>query len=81
MSLHVKDPEVEQMARRLATIQGIGLTEAVRRALRHELARQGAALSLVETGLAFVKFLHSKSGPHAGKPADKTHIDDLYGDH
>lgn len=80
MSLYVKDVEVNRMAQRLAALQHVSKTEAVRRALRHELEREEQAPSLVERGLAFARSLQAKAGPEAGKPADKAFIDSLYGD-
>lgn len=79
MALYVKDPEVDRMAARLATLRHISKTEAVRRALAHELEREGAAPTLVEKGMAFVEALAARANPAAGKPADKAFIDGLYG--
>lgn len=78
MSLYVKDVEVSRMAERLATLQRISKTEAVRRALRHELDRAQDVPSLIERGLAFAQSLRAKAGPGAGKPIDKAFIDSLY---
>jgi antitoxin VapB len=78
--LYVKDAEVSQMAERLAKLQKVSKTEAVRRALRHELEREQAAPSLVERGLVFARSLRAKAGPAAGQPADKDFIDGLYGE-
>lgn len=80
MSLYVKDVEVSQMAERLAMLQRISKTEAVRRALRHELEREQQAPSLVERGLDFARALRAKAGPNAGQPADKAFVDSLYGE-
>ena len=80
MSLYVKDVEVSQMAERLAMLQRISKTEAVRRALRHELEREQQAPSLVERGLDFARSLRAKAGPNAGQPADKAFVDSLYGE-
>lgn len=80
MSLYVKDAEVNDMAQRLAVMQRVSKTEAVRRALRRELEREGSLPSLVQKGLAFAEALRAKAGPKAGMPADKSFIDNLYGD-
>lgn len=80
MSLYVKDPEVNRLAQRLAALQQVSKTEAIRRALRHELEREDKTPSLVEQGLAFARSLRAKAGPKAGLPADKAFIDDLYGE-
>jgi len=80
MSLYVKDNEVHRMAERLAMLQKISKTEAVRRALRHELEREQQMPSLVERGVAFARSLRAKAGPEAGRTADKEFIDSLYGE-
>ncbi|MGF7170863.1 antitoxin VapB [Sphingobium xanthum] len=80
MSLFVKDIEVNRMAERLAMLQRVSKTEAVRRALRHELEREEEAPSLVDRGLAFARALRANAGPDGGKPIDKDFIDGLYGE-
>lgn len=80
MSLYVKDAEVNRMAERLAVLQRISKTEAVRRALRHELEREQDTPSLVDRGSAFARALRAKAGPNAGKAVDKAFIDSLYGE-
>ncbi|GGN55549.1 transcription factor [Novosphingobium sp. PC22D] len=80
MSLYVKDEEVNRMAQRLAAIQRVSKTEAVRRALEHELEREEQTPTLVDKGLAFARALRASAGPNAGRAADKAFIDDLYGE-
>jgi antitoxin VapB len=77
MPLYVKDAEVDALAQRVASLYKISKTEAVRRALLHELEREQP--SLVERGLAFARALRAQAGP-AGRPADKDFIDSLYED-
>jgi antitoxin VapB len=77
MSLYVKDNEVNRMAERLAMLQKVSKTEAIRRALRHELEREQQMPSLVKGGLACAR---SKAGPDARRVADKKFIDSLYGE-
>lgn len=79
MALFVKDQEVDQMAARLAAFHHISKTEAVRRALQHELDRVSDRPGLVEKGLAFVRALHAGAGLARGV-ADKAFIDSLYGE-
>lgn len=55
MPLSIKDPETDELARRLAKHTGESLTEAVRRALRERLERElereeGLAERLLEIG-------------------------------
>lgn len=80
MALYVKDANVDQLAQRVAALYRISKTEAVRRALVHELEREGAEPSLVERGIAFARALRARGNPAAGAPADKAFIDSLYGD-
>lgn len=80
MAFHVKNPETDALARRVAKLKNVGLTEAIHQALEHELAREQAKPSLVELSLRFAKDLRARANPDRGKPADKPFIDSLYGD-
>ena len=51
MAFHVKNPATDALARKVASIKGIGLTQAVHEALRHELEREQKKPDLVEIGL------------------------------
>jgi len=77
MALFIKDPEVDRLVERVATVRDVTKTEAVRQALLHELERVGAIPSLVDQGVDFCRALRAKAGA-AGKPADKAFIDSLY---
>ena len=78
MALFVKDPEVDKLADRLASLRKVTKTEVVRQALLHELEREQAAPSLVELGVAFCRKLRAQGNPAEGLPADKPFIDSLY---
>ena len=78
MALYVKDPEVDRIAKRLASLRRVSKTEAVRQALRHELEREEGKPSLVEKGVAFVRALKARAQPSAALAADKAFIDSLY---
>ena len=80
MPLYVKDPEVDNLAERLAALRRTTKTEVVREALRRELEREEKSPTLVETGMAFVRALHAHANPERGAPADKAFIDSLYDD-
>ncbi|MGY4363999.1 antitoxin VapB [Bradyrhizobium sp. LB1.3] len=54
MAFHIKKPETDALARKVAALKKIGLTEAVHAALAHELAREQGKLSLVELGVQFL---------------------------
>jgi antitoxin VapB len=80
MAFHIKNPETDALARKVAALKRIGLTEAVHTALSNELAREEAKPSLVELSLAFARQLRAKGDPKKGLPADKKFIDSLYED-
>lgn len=81
MALFVKDPEVDRLAERLATLRKTSKTEVVRDALRHALEREEQAPGLVERGVAFVRVLNARARPDAGQPVDRDFLDSLYGEH
>jgi antitoxin VapB len=67
----VRDPDVDRLASRLATLMGTRKTEAVRQAHLHELERIERFPSLVEDGFAFVGALRARTAPPSmlgGKP-------------
>ena len=80
MAFHIKNPETDALARKVAALKGIGLTEAVHAALLHELEREQGKPSLVEIGVGFCRALRTKSRPERGRPVDKDFRDSLYED-
>jgi antitoxin VapB len=80
MAFHIKNPETDALARKVAAAKGLGLTQAVHEALRNELARTASEPSLIEKSLEFSRRLCAKGHPELGKPADKEFIDSLYED-
>lgn len=78
MAFHIKNPQTDALARKVAALKKTGLTEAVHSALRHELEREEAKPSLVELGLEFCRDLRARGKPERGKPADKAFRDSLY---
>ena len=54
MAFHIKNPETDALARRVAALQEIGLTEAVHTALAHELECEQRRPSLVDLASNFV---------------------------
>jgi antitoxin VapB len=80
VALYVKDPEVDRLAERLAVLGRVSKTEAVRRALMHELEREEAVPTLVDRGIAFACALRARGDAAAARPADKSFIDSLYGE-
>ena len=80
MALHIKNPKTDALAREVAAIKKIGLTEAVHMALEHELAREKAKPSLVEIGVQFCRDLRARGNPAKGKRSDRAFCDSLYDD-
>jgi antitoxin VapB len=78
MPLYIKDPEVDRLAERLASLRHASKTEVVRQALQRELEREEGKPSLVEKGVAFVQALKTRAQPAAARAADKAFIDSLY---
>lgn len=78
MAFHIKNRETEALARKVAALRGVGLTEAVHEALRKELEREQQQPDLVERTIAFANALRARGRPDRGKPADKDFIDSLY---
>jgi len=80
MAFHIKNPDTDALARRVALVKKTGLTEAVHIALVHELEREKAKPSLVELSRAFADKLHASGDATKALPVDKDYIDSLYED-
>lgn len=80
MAFHIKNPETDLLARKVAALRRRGLTEAVHAALLHELEREQGKPSLVELGIEFARELRARGNPKKGRPADKAFRDSLYED-
>ena len=85
MTLVIRDPETDRLAREVAALRGIEPSEAVRVALEGELRRHGAVGSEASR-----RVLAERMGPvwnriealgdrNRGRPADKAFHDDLSG--
>jgi antitoxin VapB len=77
MAFHVRDRETDELVRELAGKRGIGLTEAIKLAVRHELQREREAVPL-PVRLAALRAEILKR-PATGLAADKAFFDDLSG--
>jgi antitoxin VapB len=80
MAFHIKNAKTDALARRVATLRKVGLTEAVHVALENELARAKAEPSEIDTWVKFVRDFRASGNPEKGLPADKAFIDSLYED-
>jgi antitoxin VapB len=78
MAFHVRDLETDTLVRELARKRRIGLTEAVKLAVRHELQREAEAIPLQQRIAALRTQVLKR--PATGLVADKAFFDDLSGD-
>ncbi len=74
MPFHVRDSETDTLVRALAAKYGIGLTEAVKLAVRHELQREPLPARLAALRAEVLK------RPATGLHADKAFFDELSGE-
>lgn len=77
MPFHVRDAEADALVRELARAKGIGLTDAVKLAVRNELKRAAEATPLRERLRRIAAPLAEY--PSTGLMADKSFFDDLSG--
>lgn len=80
MAFHIRNPETDRLARKVAALKGIGLTEAVHEALAQQLAREEAKSTSVDIALEFVKRFKAERDPEKSLPANKAFYDSLSGD-
>jgi antitoxin VapB len=80
MAFHIRNPETDRLARKVAALRGIGITEAVHEALARELERESGRGTLEDRILEFGRKLRAGGKPQQGLPADKAFYDALSGD-
>ena len=78
MAFHVRDGETDALVRELARREGVGLTEAVKRAVRERL-RSGEKQVPLRHRLKKIQDEIAKY-PDTGLKADKAFFNDLSGD-
>lgn len=79
MALHIRDLETDALVRELATRRRIGMTAAVKLAVRRELEREDATTRARLAGITDI--LDEVDGwPRTGAPADKAFFDALSGE-
>lgn len=78
MPFHVRDAETDTLVRELARAKGLGLTDAVKLAVRNELQRAAEAAPLRERLRQIAAPLADY--PPTGLAADKKFFDELSGD-
>lgn len=74
MTLHIRDPETDQLVRSLAEIKKLGLTEAVKLAVANELKRIP-----LEERIRPIQDRIARAGK-TGLKADKAFFDELSGE-
>ena len=80
MAFHIRNPETDRLARRVAARKKIGLTEAVHQALQKELDREAENSSDINRWIEFARDFRASGSLEKGLPADKAFIDSLYED-
>jgi antitoxin VapB len=78
MPIHVRDLATDRLVRRLAAKSGMGLTEAIRTAVEHELQRLETAIPLPERVAAIRRRIAPRLRP--AEQTDKQFFDELSGD-
>jgi antitoxin VapB len=78
MAFHIRDPEADSLVRELARREGVGLTEAVKIAVRDRLAQADARPSPREA----IRKIQAELAryPETGLKADKAFFDEMSGD-
>jgi antitoxin VapB len=77
MPFHIRDSETDALVRELARRRGVGITEAVKLAVRHELDREARSVPLRDRLRKISESI--ASFPDTGAKADKAIFDDLSG--
>ncbi len=78
MGISIRDPEVADLARRLADLRGTNMTEAIAHALRAELKRERDKRPLGERLRQLADETVAMAGPNL-REVTKEEIDDLWG--
>ncbi len=78
MGISIRDPEVADLARRLARLRGTNMTEAIAHALKAELKRERDKRPLIERLEALADETVAMAGPNR-RDVTKEEIDDLWG--
>lgn len=78
MPIHVRNAATDRLVRRLAAKSGMGLTEAIRTAVEHELERVEASVPLHERVAAIRRRIAHRLRPAEQK--DKEFFDELSGE-
>lgn len=78
MNLQIRHPRARQLARRIADLRRVSMTEAVVDALEADLARRQGRESVAETASRLHEQLR-RLGKSGGRDLTKEELDDLWG--
>lgn len=78
MGISIRDPEVGELARKLARLRQSNMTEAIAHALRSELKREHDKLPLAERLEELARETAAMAGPNP-RDVTKEEIDELWG--
>ena len=78
MAISIRDPEVGELARKLAELRKTNMTEAIAFALRNELKREHDKRPLEEQLEELAQETAAMAGPNA-REVTKDEIDELWG--
>ena len=78
MPFHVRDPEADALVRAFADQRGVGITEAIKIAIRGQMRQDMEKIPLLERIHEFQKKVQSR--PATGLEADKAFYDSLSGE-
>jgi antitoxin VapB len=78
MAFHVRDPEADLLVRTLAKKRGVGITEAIKVAVREQIERDARATPMRDR----IREIQEELArfPDTGLKADKAFFDELSGD-
>lgn len=79
MAFHIRDVQTDALVRELARRRGVGLTDAVRLAVKAEIERDQAQVADRLTRMRTIADRLARR-PRTGEKADKAFFDELSGD-
>jgi len=77
MAFHIKNPETDALARRVARLRGIGLTQAIHEALEQALENEARRARLGDQAARFCRELRARSAAGQSRPVDRSFFETL----
>jgi antitoxin VapB len=79
MPLYIKDPDVDELARRYQKLsKANSKTDAVRQALKRAVDELAGKPTLADIAASLCRDFRAMANPSRGEPADKAFVDSLY---